>query len=159
MIVWRFFSFFAKPLSLFPFSFDDFIKALVYSEPVELIIEAVISLLINLGIKKAIINHSNWEGHLRRYLRDILQLRTTKPTDDEDEMNDEQQMNGESEEKWSEEVQQITMLSDLFGRMTWQRIDFDDKLRLFLFLSDETLNSSNPNSLLRFSLDFFFFFF
>jgi hypothetical protein len=71
-------------------------------------------------------------------------------------MHDEQHMNSESA-KWSEEVQQITMLSDMFGRMTWQRIDFDDKLRLFFFLSDETFNTSNPNFLLWFPHYIFFF--
>ena len=69
LVLWRFLTHFAKPLSLFPFSFDDFLQSLTHTESIAIIDETFVSLLRCLNVQSKV-NRGNWEGVLQSYLRE-----------------------------------------------------------------------------------------
>ena len=81
LVIWRFLTFFSRSLSLYPFSFEDFLKSLINPDAVTIIDQTIICLLESLDFKTAKpLTADNWEASLRKYFREANDREVEVPT-------------------------------------------------------------------------------
>ena len=172
LFTWRFCLYFSKPLNLFPYSLEDFCKALVYPEPIELVVETVKSLLSVIGLSRKKMAPYNWEVCLRKYFRKSIEAeerhRNPSPAS-----SPESNHNSDENESIAEEdstvvfhealpfrsTSQISIISErkeifeTLSSTSWSVLSLEERVRILRFLCEDSLafySVSESNSAIRY---------